>query len=173
MKQKTKKYYIIGILISVLCISNYFVRKFEVGNLNIFSPISLFTYFGVLIGFSLTIYTFGHSMVSDIINKTFDNPTLSDKEKYLIQDNLFSGFKEIQEDIWLIFIALIAVIVFAGAKLIENPLIMDIEKFKVPETINVALFITTSIAMWDIVKTLFNLAEINFEINKVQKKPSA
>jgi hypothetical protein len=168
MNQKTKKNYLILIILGSLIISNCLVEKFDFQSLTIFSPASLFTYFGVLIGFSITIYTFGLSLVSNIKDKIITNSKLNQTEKNKIQKNLFTGFTEIKDDIWIIFIALISVIIFSIAKLIENPFDFDVEKYKIPETINLTLFIITSIAMWDIIKTLFNLAEINFELNKIE-----
>ncbi len=168
MNQKNKRYYLILIFVGSLIFSNCLVEKFDFQSLTIFSPTSLFTYFGVLIGFSITIYTFGLSLVSNIKDKIVTNSKLNQTEKNKIQRNLFTGFTEIKDDIWIIFIALISVIIFSIAELIENPFDFDVEKYKIPETINLTLFIITSIAMWDIIKTLFNLAEINFELNKIE-----
>jgi hypothetical protein len=58
------------------------------------------------------------------------------------------------------------VISFSIASQIPNPFGWDVEYLMLPETVNITLFITTTIAMWDIMKTLFNLSEINLELNK-------
>jgi hypothetical protein len=58
------------------------------------------------------------------------------------------------------------VIGFAIAREIVNPFGWEVEYLKLPETVNLTLFITTTIAMWDIMQTLFNLASINMELNK-------
>jgi hypothetical protein len=47
-----------------------------------------------------------------------------------------------------------------------NPFGWNVENWKIPETGNLTLFLTTTVAMWDIMKTLFNLSEINFELNR-------
>ncbi|MFT5212501.1 MAG: hypothetical protein ACI9WV_000208 [Patiriisocius sp.] len=42
----------------------------------------------------------------------------------------------------------------------------EVEKLMLQETINITLFITTTIAMFGIMRTLFNLSEINFKLIK-------
>jgi hypothetical protein len=129
-----------------------------------FNFVNLFTYFGVLIGFSLTIYTFGLSMVTDIKSNIQKLEKLSEDKKDKMLISLLNGFSEIKEDIWLIFYSIIGVIYFGVAKEIINPFGWEVEKFMIPETINITLFITTTIAMFDIMRTLFNLSEINLAL---------
>ena len=64
------------IAVAVTIVSSFIIKNSDIELLSIFKPVSLFTYFGVLIGFSLTIYTFSLSMVSDIKNNI---STLKDK----------------------------------------------------------------------------------------------
>ena len=167
MKMNNKRIiytYIIIIVIGV--ISNYLVRTTPVSSFTIFNATNLFTYFGVLIGFSLTIYTFGLSMVSDINSKIHNHKLFTSEQKQKMYDRLVNGFDEIKGDIWLIFYSILIVIGFAIAKEIVNPFGWNVECLKLPETVNLTLFITTTIAMWDIMQTLFNLASINMELNK-------
>lgn len=146
--------------------SNYLVRTTSVSSFSIFETVNLFTYFGVLIGFALTIYTFGLSMVSDIKSKIDSNEKLNENQKKKMYASLVSGFSEIKGDIWLIFYSILIVIGFAIAKEIPNPFGWKVEKINFPCTANLTLFVTTTIAMWDIMQTLFNLSEINLELNK-------
>lgn len=146
--------------------SNYLVRNTSVASFSVFNTTNLFTYFGVLIGFALTIYTFGLSMVSDIKSKIDKNQKFDEENKAFIYNRLENGFKQIKEDIWLIYYSILLIIIFAIAKEIPTPFNLEVESWKIPETINLGLFITTTISMWDIMKTLFNLSEINFELNR-------
>lgn len=167
MMKKFKRILISAIIIAGIgLISNMLVRKTPVSTFSIFETTNLFTYFGVLIGFALTIYTFGLSMVSDIKQKIEKLDKLSADQKVKMYEKLVSGFAEIKGDIWLIFYSILMIICFAIAKEIPNPFGWRVEGFKIPETINLTLFITTTIAMWDIMRTLFNLSEINLELNK-------
>lgn len=167
MSKATKRKIIEALVIIIIgVISNIIIRMTTIASFSMFDTTNLFTYFGVLIGFSLTVYTFGLSMVSDIKSKIEANEKLSDDKKKKISNSLISGFVQIKEDIWLIFYSIIAIVVFAVAKQIPNPFGWDVVKWMFPETINLTLFITTTIAMWDIMKTLFNLGEINLELNK-------
>jgi hypothetical protein len=103
-------------------------------------------------------------MVTDIKNNIEKLDKLSKDDKENILERLLSGFSEIKEDIWLIFYSIIGVIFFGVAKEIVNPFGWEVEKYMIPETINITLFMTTTIAMFDIMKTLFNLSEINLEL---------
>jgi hypothetical protein len=171
MKKKKIRYIkVLSLVIIIGFISNILVRKTGVSNFSIFDTVGLFTYFGVLIGFALTIYTFGLSMISDIKLKIENLDKLTSVQKDVMYNKLVSGFKEIKEDIWLIFYSIIVIIFFAIAKEITNPFGWNVEELRIPETANFTLFITTTVAMFDIMRTLFNLSEINLELNKTNHK---
>jgi len=163
-KKINRKLLALLLIIVISLISNWIVRNSSISTFSMFNFVNLFTYFGVLIGFSLTIYTFGLSMVTDIKNNIEKLDKLSKDDKENILERLLSGFSEIKEDIWLIFYSIIGVIFFGVAKEIVNPFGWEVEKYMIPETINITLFMTTTIAMFDIMKTLFNLSEINLEL---------
>lgn len=167
---KNRKRILLSLLVIVLLaiVSNIIVRNSNIAMFSMFETSNLFTYFGVLIGFSLTVYTFGLSMVSDIKNKINDHEKLNTIQKEKMLNSLISGFVQIKEDIWLIFYSIILIVAFGFLKEIPNPFGWEVDKFKIPDTINLTLFITTTISMCDIMKTLFNLGEINLELNKNQ-----
>jgi hypothetical protein len=158
-----------GLILLIGFISNWLVLNTKILTYSIFDTASLFTYFGVLIGFALTIYTFGLSMVNDIKSRIEKLEKLTEKQKDELYSKLVRGFSEIKQDIWLIFYSLIIMIAVSITKGIQNPFDWNISEYKLPETINITLFITTTIAMYDIMKTLFNLAEINLELIKNNK----
>lgn len=162
-----KRYILLFIFIAVIvAVSNIIARTTNLCASSLFESSSLFTYFGVLIGFALTIYTFGLSMVDGIKQKVDSHTQLSQTQKTEIYSNLVSGFDQIKGNIWFIFYSVLLVIVFAIVKDVENPFGWNVENWKVPETGNLTLFLTTTVAMWDIIKTLFNLSEINFRLNR-------
>ena len=113
-------------------------------------------------------------MVSDIKSKIDSHQKLTEEQNFLkkMYLSLVSGFSEIKGDIWLIFYSILIVIGFAIAKEIPNPFGWKVERFNFPGTANLTLFVTTTIAMWDIMQTLFNLSEINLELNKDEKASS-
>lgn len=168
MKNKKPIRYTLSILIILIIgfISNYLVINTEISNFSIFSLISLFTYFGVLIGFSLTIYTFGLSMCNDIKKNIQEVKELTDEKKEILFQKLIHGFKEIKQDIWLIFFAIVLIVIFAILSEIKNPFNWEVERLRIPETINLSFFTLSTLAMFDIMKTLFNLSEINLELLK-------
>lgn len=171
MKKKIYRFFISIILIGIVgVISNWLVRNTPIGSYSIFNPASLFAYFGVLIGFSLTIYTFGLSMVSDIKINIEKIKKFSPEDKEKMYTKLISGFSEIKQDIWLIFWAIILIIIFEILRGTTNPFGWNVEQYKIPETVNITLFIATTLAMYDIMKTLFNLSEINLELIKNDNK---
>jgi len=162
MKYKFRILINIVIIIIIFCISNWIILKTDVKKVALLEPVNLFTYLGVLTGFSITIYTFGLTMIENINTNIDKLPKLSEDKKKEYKNSLINGFKEIREDIWCIFTSIIIVILFSILKSIKNPFEWDVEKFKIPETINLAIFIYSSLCIYDILKTLFNLSEINF-----------
>lgn len=165
--KKIKRYIIPIIVVFTTFVSSYFlIQNSEIELLTIFDTISLFTYFGVLIGFAITIYTFGLSMIAEIKKNIDKINGLTESDKKTMFRNLRNGFRQIKQDIWLIFIGIILVIIFSVLKDITNPFGWKIEKYQIPETVNLSLFILSTIAMYDIMKTMFNLSEINMELIK-------
>lgn len=165
--KKIKRYIIPIIVVFTTFVSSYFlIQNSEIELLTIFDTLSLFTYFGVLIGFAITIYTFGLSMIAEIKKNIDKINGLTESDKKTMFRNLRNGFRQIKQDIWLIFIGIILVIIFSVLKDITNPFGWKIEKYQIPETVNLSLFILSTIAMYDIMKTMFNLSEINMELIK-------
>lgn len=150
--------------------SNVLVRNTSILNFKILDPTSLLTYCGVLIGFALTVYTFGLSMIADIKKELITINDLSQDKKDIMLIKLVDGFQEIKEDIWIIFIAFILIIYFAIVLEIPNPFGWQIEYLMIPQSINLTLFIATTYSMYDIMRTLFNLSEIKLELLKYKKK---
>ena len=165
--KKIKRYIVPIIVVFTTFVSSYFlIQNSEIELLTIFDTLSLFTYFGVLIGFAITIYTFGLSMIAEIKKNIDKINGLTESDKKTMFRNLRNGFRQIKQDIWLIFIGIILVIIFSVLKDITNPFGWKIEKYQIPETVNLSLFILSTIAMYDIMKTMFNLSEINMELIK-------
>lgn len=170
MKKAKRSIVFICVTILIIAVSHIIVLKTKISTCALFDPTCLFTYFGVLIGFALTIYTFGLSMVSEINQKIEDSKVFNDQKKESLHSSLVDGFAQIKQDIWLIFYSILVIIASTILKEIPCLLSIDIPRYKAPETINLALFITTTIAMWDIMQTLFNLSEISFALNKRKNK---
>ena len=79
---------------------------------------------------------------------------------------LRSGFSQIKQNIWLIFWAILLVIFMAVLRNVTNPFGWNIEEYQIPDTINLSLFFLSTMSMYDIMKTMFNLSEINMELIK-------
>ena len=176
MKTRAKIYRIIFASVFVLIsfvVSNYLVRETSILNFKLIEPTNLFTYFGVLIGFALTVYTFGLAMISDIKKDLMELDVFTEIQKDDMLYRLTNGFKEIKGDIWIIFSSLIFIIYFAVVKEIPNPFGWRVQEYMIPQSANLTLFIVTTYAMYDIMRTLFNLSEIKLELLKKKKKASS
>ena len=150
----------IATIILIIAFANWLVVNTIVEGYPIFDTVAVFTYFGVLLGFAITIYTFGLSMAENIKNGINKLQTSSEEKKKMIE-SLVSGFNEIKQDIYAIFVSMIIVIGGSIAKNIINPFGWTVEKWQVPETLNLGLFFVSTYCMYDIITTLFNLSEIN------------
>lgn len=158
----------IPILIAVIitAISYWLVHNTKIELLEVLNAVSMFTYFGVLIGFALTIYTFGLSMIGDIKSNISKIDNLTKEEKKEIFTGLRNGFAQIKQNIWLIFAGIILVIVLSVVKDIKNPFGWQVEVYQIPETLSLSIFFLSTLAMFDIMRTMFNLSEINMELIK-------
>ena len=148
-------------IIIIIAFANWLVVNTIVETYPIFDTVAVFTYFGVLLGFAITIYTFGLSMAENIKNGINRLQRASLDEKKIMIETLVSGFHEIKQDIYAIFISMLVVIGGSIAKNIINPFGWTVEKWQVPETLNLGLFFVSTYCMYDIITTLFNLSEIN------------
>lgn len=136
-----------------------------IGKIELFQITSLFTYFGVIIGFAITIYTFSLSMVSEIREKIQNSTIISLEKKGELKRELIEGFNEVKEDIWLVFYSIVLLIINKGLSLFYVSCFDFLEKQSLVETFNFSLFVLVTIAMWDIMNTMFNLSEINLHLN--------
>lgn len=88
-RNKNKRFLITTLIIIIIgIVSHILATKTQVAELPIFNSLSLFTYFGVLIGFALTIYTFGLSMVVDIKKNISLMTELNEEKKTYYMKNL-------------------------------------------------------------------------------------
>lgn len=161
MKKIFRVLIVILIFIFTLLISNYLIRSTTVESLQMFDTLSIFTFFGVLLGFSITIYTFGLSMIEGIKTNILllQDKTLQEKQELL--SKLINGFHQMKHDIWAIFVAIILTIIFSILNQIPNPFGWNVSEFQIPVTVNISAFVFSIFCTFDIMKTLFNLADIN------------
>lgn len=164
MKNRYFKFFIY--LLIIWSISYLLIDKINgIGKIELFQITSLFTYFGVIIGFAITIYTFSLSMVSEIREKIQNSTIISLEKKGELKRELIEGFNEVKEDIWLVFYSIVLLIINKGLSLFYVSCFDFLEKQSLVETFNFSLFVLVTIAMWDIMNTMFNLSEINLHLN--------
>ena len=155
------------VLFASITLSRLLVVFTTIESSPLFDTISLFAYFGVLVGFSLTVYTFGLSMITDIQDSIEKSGKYSEQQKAMIFINLKSGFNEIKEDIWIIFFSIIFAVIMA---VLKNLNLSFLDQYRITETGNVSLFILSTVGMYDVMKTMFALSEIKIELLNVKEK---
>ena len=160
---------LLGILF-VLVVSLYVVNNYDVSNIKIVDNEFILTYLGIFLGFAITIYTFGVSMLENIKININQKEDLDPKTKAKFFRKLLNGFKELKIDIWLIFYCFLAVVIFSISKFIpvisflESVEIIDGYPFKIRESINLTIFILSLWAIFDLMKALFSVSEITFQL---------
>ena len=121
------------------------------------------TYLGVLVGFALTLYTFGLSILKDIYEAIEKISFTKIENKEEVYQSLRNAFNEIRSDIFLIFICIIFLFINSIIANTVNPFNWDVEHFKIPEIMNVSVFLLSSFALLDIMKALFGLSKLIFK----------
>ena len=96
---------IILVMIISLLISLFLTREIKLLDVDV-----LITYIGILIGFSITIYTFGLSFLSPIKTEIAKSKIIKEEDKQPTFDGLVNGFEELKEDVWIISYCLIGII---------------------------------------------------------------
>lgn len=152
------------VVLLVLLLSFAIIQTVDISKVTLFDSMNLFTYFGVLIGFAITVYTFGLSLLDQIKLNINQHKKFEDAKKLELKSKLNNSFVQLKENIWLIFVSIILIAIFSILKLIPNNYIDNVEKYKIPETINMSLFMLTTFAVYDIIKTIFGLTSIKNEL---------
>jgi len=158
-----------GILV-ILLASFYSVNNYDISNIKIVDNEFILTYLGIFLGFAITIYTFGVSMLDSIRSNIDLKDDITTVQKARFFKKLLKGFKELKQDIWLMFICFLIVIIFSIGKQIEalsflkEIEITDTFSFKIDKGINLSIFILSLWATYDLMKALFNVSEIQFEL---------
>ncbi|SDH62043.1 hypothetical protein SAMN05421846_101338 [Chryseobacterium taeanense] len=129
----------------------------------IYETNNLLTYSGVLIGFGLTLYTFGLSILKDIYEVIDKISFKKIENKELIIKELKAAFKEIRNDIVVMFFAIIAIFISTIISNTINPFEWDVEYLKIPEILKMSVFLYTTFALADIMKSLFDLSKLIFK----------
>lgn len=153
----------IAIYIVVVIISGFLVHCTGIGSETFFSINNLITYLGVLIGFSLTMYTFSLPVLKDINDSIEKSEKLQFDKKVLALEKLKQVFSELKQDILLIFWSIILLVINSILSSTVNPWGWKIEYLKIPSIISLSVFLLSTIALYDIVKTLFTLSDFLFK----------
>jgi hypothetical protein len=135
----------------------------------------LFTYLGVFLGFALTIYTFGISMLESIKTAidNADEQIISENKKKKFFNSILSGFNELKDNILFITFSFLSIVVLALLKNIKYPdklqLFLDkIKPYHLLETIYLSIFLISILIIFDLLYSMFNISEILLEI--IRKK---
>lgn len=145
-----------------LILATTLVLKTDAISDEIFETNNLLTYSGVLIGFGLTLYTFGLSILKDIyeIIDKINFKKIENKETIILE--LMKTFEEIRNDIVVMFFSIITIFISIILANTVNPFGWNVEYLKFPEILRMSVFIYTTLALADIMKALFDLSKLIF-----------
>lgn len=129
----------------------------------IFETNNLLTYSGVLIGFGLTLYTFGLSILKDIYEIIDKISFKKIENKETIIKELKTTFEEIRNDIVVMFFSIVTIFISIILANTVNPFGWAVEFLKIPEILRMSVFIYTTLALADIMKALFDLSKLIFK----------
>lgn len=154
------------ILLGHILLCFFLVKFTNICEQDFFDLNNQITYLGVLLGFALTLYTFGLSTLKDVYDSINKLNFKDIKKKIEVVDLIKAVFKEIQDDVTIIFWAIVSVFINNVAENTVNPFGWDVENLKIPDFISLVIFSLSTHAIYDIMKSLFNLSELIFERKK-------
>jgi hypothetical protein len=176
MKAKRKLKSII-IIAFVFAFSWWVVTFLDLTKIKILEEIFLFTYLGVFLGFALTIYTFGISILENIKKPIIEADTkdIDEQKKGIFFNSIISGFNELKANIIFITYSFILVVILAILQNIQYPssfteVILFITHIRVVQAIYFSIFILSVVIIVDLLLSMFNLAEISLYIIKIKIK---
>jgi len=172
MKNKNKIKAVIIVLV-VVVISWAIVNCVQLSEIKILQEDFLFTYLGVFLGFAITIYTFGISILDSIKSsiESTEDEILPPERKKKFFNALLSGFHELKSNILFITYSFLIVVVLVIIKNVKYPdniqiLLKKLDYYCLLETIYLSIFILSILIIFDLLYSMFNLAEIALFIIK-------
>ena len=168
--RKTKCRAIITIIITIV-LATYLSLNLKVHTwADIIPNQFLLSFFGVFLGLSITIISFIFLMVDKMRERLLNlKKTHSDKAQLCDEQlsRINSLFRELEQDTFLIFWSFVFVIIFTLADCVfttSKIIVLCITIHHLLVAIKISLFILSLIVMYDMIKTLFLL--INVETNQ-------
>ena len=149
----------IVIILACLTISHIVFVSYK--GKDILSAKELVEYYGLFLGFGLTIYTFIISIFDNIIKRIDSNKKIQTKEK--IVNGLFNGIRHLKQDVIGIFIVFVIEIVLL---ILENNLSDYVDCYI---TFKYALFLYSITILFDICRVLFGIADVSLSLLKNRK----
>lgn len=174
MKRKNKRNFIkflltIIILILAIGLNNYL----DLRNLILLDLEFLFTYLGVFIGFAITIYTYGISILNSIETQinSIRKKNSSEIKKANFYKSIKSGFEELKNGI--------IILIYSFLFLIFSTIILEIQICyltlnhifpKISLNINLTILILSLVILRDLILSMFSISEISLYLLNQKKK---
>jgi len=159
MKNRTLKVYL---LIAVLFLLSALAASYcKMDGLKLLEFEFVATTTGILLGFGITIYTFIVQLLQPIIENL--TKKISDQDKIKQWRGLLrSAEKELRQDLWLIFFALLIVLII-GIVSHSVDLTFNFGLYFIcciPETLYIFVYLLSFRALFDLMSALFSIGEI-------------
>lgn len=175
MIAKMKAKIIIAFVFVSLFIFSLILIKHTQINIALFVDNSfLFTYLGIFLGFAITIFTFIVSMIEKIRDRIEINPHKTDEEKGKIEKDIINLYKEIKQNIMLIFYSFLTVILIALIGSIDLPFIsispkLGLTKHDIFCAIKLEILFLSLYSIYDLTTSSFTVSNLTGLINSKTK----
>lgn len=173
---KKDRWYISAIILIVVYLLSFFIiNQGFVTEIRIIEIDFLLTYLGLFIGFAITIYTFGISILENIKNSIIESEQITEDKRQKFLNSILNGFVELKQDILVITISFIVVIVLSFVSklfICIGDLKLTIYEFysSIIDPVYLSIFIISIITLLDLLFSLFNVSEIYLHLFKQVKK---
>jgi len=151
------------------------INIFNSLNFIILETNNMIAYTGAMMGFALTIYTFGISILGQIKDLIKKSVKIKDENKNDYLDKLLSAFHELKEDVGAIAITLIIVVVASTIQSLNNfnnyandflKQFTTIGYFNLYTTVKMFSFLLSSWMFIDLTKAMLNISQFYQELIK-------
>lgn len=165
-KLKITLFFVLLFMLSLILI------KFTKINVGTFVDNSfLFTYLGIFLGFAITIFTFIVSMIEKVRERIEIDPNKTEAEKKIVEDDIIHLYKEIKQNIMLIFYSFLLVIIITLFGSVDIPLIkipeyLGVSKIDLFFAIKLEILLLSLYSIYDLAISSFTISNLTGIIKK-------
>lgn len=131
----------------------------------------LFTYLGIFLGFAITIFTFIVSMIEKVRERIENDSSKTEAEKKVVENDIIHLYREIKQNIMLIFYSFLIIIIITLFGSVDIPFIkipeyLGVSKIDLFSAIKLEILLLSLYSIYDLAISSFTISNLTGIIKK-------